>query len=113
MLGESSSEINKYYTASEVGLNVEVPSSGVPGALSLALQESSLVLTRDWWNVVSDVMEYETRRWKIWTKYARQHALGQEFFITDRSAIRVNSVDRASIERRGDVAILEIPKSTI
>ena len=68
-LSHRSTEMNKYFTMLEQGIDVERPGTGVPPALRDALRTFAPDYPRDWVTLALAVMSTPRKTWRAWKHF--------------------------------------------
>lgn len=80
VLGYTSSQINEYFTAAEVGVSPSRPTTGVPREVVDALRKC--IDAPGWIEVTDAVMLTEAGTWRKWRQFARRHRRSGTFTLT-------------------------------
>jgi len=100
MLGYSSSEINRYYTDLELGLDADKPATRVPEPIVATLSATTTSHTGVWVDAVDAVMAATPRTWRKWRSFVRRHKGIAVFGLSDR--VEITSGPMPEITRSGD-----------
>lgn len=82
ILGYTSSEINEFFTATELGEKAAKPTTGVPSAITAALTVAVRSNTGVWTRVADQVMGAGPDTWKRWRSFSRRHRTGGTFALS-------------------------------
>ena len=111
ILSYSSAEINKFFMALELGIEAEIPSTGVPSVILEALRSCASDYPEAWVAVAFAVMAASPDTWRAWRHFVRKHREERPFLLPSGDASIVASPALEGPELRGGTTpTLAIPR---
>lgn len=113
LLGYSSTEINQYFTMSEVDIDQSKPSTGVPQVISEALRTCAGDYPAAWTTIATAVMSAPPDIWRRWQRFQRRHQSEHPFLLPCGTASIVTSSSLTSAEiHDAPIPLLRLPRTS-
>jgi hypothetical protein len=113
-LDYSSTEINRFFTLAELGIETELPSTGVPAVLRDTLRTSVPQYSLAWTTIASAVMAAPHDTWRRWKRFVRRHKGDHPFVLPSGKAAIVAVPKLVAHELRTEpMATLAVPRSAL
>ena len=112
LLGYSSTEINHFFTMSEVDIDRSKPSTGVPQVISEALRTCAGDYPTAWTTIATAVMGAPPDTWRKWQRFQRKHQSEHPFLLPCGTASIVSASSLTSAEiHDATIPLLKLPRT--
>ena len=112
ILGYTGTAINQFFTMSEVDVDQDKPSAGIPPVISEALRTCAGDYPAAWTTVATAVMGASPDTWRKWQRFLRRHQSEHPFLLPCGTASIVASPSLVSAEIHDEpIPLLRVPRT--